>query len=152
MPAAAPAVDLGTRDQERIVARGAERVRERLVETRPAGAAVVFRVRREQRQRAAGAGEDALALFVVERARSRLFGAMQAKHVKLRPRQEAAPFGIRPLDLELPSPRWCRRSTKARRRRERGTTRIKLRAVDHGHDPGFAPQLFEPGVASQLNR
>ena len=63
-------------------------------EARPAGSAVVFGARFEQRQVAAGANEDALALFVVERARERPFGAFLAQDLVLLGREHLAPFGV----------------------------------------------------------
>src|SRR5262245_53529319 len=100
MPAAAAAVHLGARNQEREITPCADRIRERLVAARPAVATVVLGVRREQRQRTAGAGEDALALLEIERARMRLLGVMLAQDTELRARQDLAPFVIAALDLE----------------------------------------------------
>src|SRR5437899_11128657 len=83
MSAAAPAMHLGAWQQQQVVGGGADRVRQRPIEARPAGLAVVFGFRREQRKIAARAGKRALALLVVERARARGFGAMATQDVVL---------------------------------------------------------------------
>src|SRR6185295_17029199 len=66
MTAATPAMHLGARQQQHVVGTPPQRVRERPVKARPAGAAVIFRLRREQGQRAGSARKGALALFAVE--------------------------------------------------------------------------------------
>src|SRR5258708_32991757 len=76
MAAAAAAVNFGERHTEGAVFGLADRVLERLVKTWPAGAAFEFRLRGEQRQVAAGAGEDALAMLFEQRARARALGAL----------------------------------------------------------------------------
>src|SRR5580693_5967838 len=63
MAAAATAVNFGAQHAEGAVLGLADGVLERLIKTRPAGAALEFGVGREQRQVTAGAGEDALAMF-----------------------------------------------------------------------------------------
>ena len=71
MAAAAAAVNLGAHHAQRPILGLADGVLKRLVETRPAGAAFELGLRREQRQVASGAGEDALAMLLQQRARSR---------------------------------------------------------------------------------
>src|SRR3546814_2810829 len=50
-------------------------------ESRPAAAALVFGVRREDFRAAAGAAENARPLFVIQLARARPLGAMAAQHM-----------------------------------------------------------------------
>src|SRR6516225_11941783 len=71
MSAAPPAMHLGAWQQQQVVGGSAHRVGQRPIEARPAGLAVVFGLRREQRKVAARASERAPALLVVERARAR---------------------------------------------------------------------------------
>src|SRR5262249_50309482 len=71
------------------------------IEARPAGAALELGVGGEQRQVAAGAGEDALAVLLEQRARARPFRALLAQDLVLLWRQLRAPFGVRLLDLEF---------------------------------------------------
>src|SRR6202035_4783860 len=75
MAAAAAAVNFGAQHPEGAVLGLADGVLQRLIEARPAGAALEFRLRGEQRQVAAGAGEDAHAMLLQERARTRALGA-----------------------------------------------------------------------------
>src|SRR6516165_8277360 len=84
MSAAATAMHLGAWQQQQVVGGGADGVRQRPVEARPAGLAVVFGLRGEHRKIATRAGKRALALLVVERARARGFGAVPPQHVVLR--------------------------------------------------------------------
>src|SRR5436309_1794965 len=62
MATAAAAVDFGPQHSEGTVLGLANRVFKRLIETRPASAALELGLRGEQRQVATGAGEDALAM------------------------------------------------------------------------------------------
>src|SRR5712671_4128121 len=101
MAAAAAAVNFSPRHPKGAVFRLADGVVERLIKTRPAGAALEFRLRGEQRQVAAGAGEDALAMLLEQRARSRTLGALLAQDFILLRRQLRAPFRISLLDLEF---------------------------------------------------
>src|SRR5512141_645596 len=80
MAAAAAAVDLGPQHAEGTVLGLADGVFQRLIEARPAGAAFEFRLRGEQRQVAAGTGEDALAMLLEQRARARPLGALLAQY------------------------------------------------------------------------
>src|SRR6516165_8737252 len=63
MSAAPPAMHFGARQQQQVVGGGTHRVRQRPIEARPAGLAVVLGLRREQRKVAARTGERALALL-----------------------------------------------------------------------------------------
>src|SRR5262245_47383238 len=100
MSAAAAAMHLGAWHQQDAIRGGANRVRQRRVEARPAGLAVVFRVRGEQRQLAGGAKERALAFLLVERARARDFGAVEPQDLVLRLGQDAPPLAVVLLDFE----------------------------------------------------
>src|SRR5580692_1669602 len=79
MAAAAAAMNFGPQHPEGAVFGLADRVVERLIEARPAGAALEFGLRGEQRQVAAGAGEDAPAVLLQKRARTGAFGAFLAQ-------------------------------------------------------------------------
>src|SRR5262249_56256741 len=94
MAAAAAAMHLDPGHGGGAVLGAAERVVERLPKARPARAAVEFGVGGEQRQVAAGAGEDALAVLLQQRARPRPFGAVLAQDIVLLRRQLRAPFGV----------------------------------------------------------
>src|ERR1700722_19518701 len=94
MAAAAAAVNFSAQHPEGAVFGLADGVVERLVKTRPAGAAFELGLRGEQRQVAAGAGEDALAMLLEQRARSRTLGALLAQDLVLLRRQLCAPLGI----------------------------------------------------------
>src|SRR5215204_5963367 len=100
--AAAAAVHLGAWDQEGAVRGGGDRMGQRAKEARPPGAALEFRLRGEQRERAAGAGERSLALLAVERARVRPLGRMLAQHAVLRRLEQAPPLVVALCDLERP--------------------------------------------------
>src|ERR1700733_11119954 len=79
MTAATAAVNFGAQHAEGTVFVLADRVLQRLIEARPAGAAFEFGLRGEQRQVAAGAGENALAMLLQQRARIRPLGAFLAQ-------------------------------------------------------------------------
>ncbi len=68
MSAAAAAVHFRARHSERRVLGFANGIVQRLPEARPAGAALIFGIRGEQRQVATGACKDALAFFFQQRA------------------------------------------------------------------------------------
>src|SRR3954468_10421177 len=70
------------------------RARLRVVEARPAGAALELGLGHEQLLPAARAGEGAGALLEVQRAASRPLGAVLAHDVELLGRQNLAPFGL----------------------------------------------------------
>src|ERR1700722_6406066 len=101
MAAAAAAVNFGAQHPEGAVLSLADGVLQRLIEARPAGAALEFRLRGEQRQVAAGTGEDALAMLFQERARTRALGAFLAQDLILLRRQLRTPLGVGLFDLEL---------------------------------------------------
>src|SRR5689334_9182991 len=101
MAAAAAAMHFDPRHAVGAVLGAADRVVERLPETRPAGAAVELGVGGEQRQVAAGAGEYPLAVLLQQRARPRPLGAVLAQDVVLLRRELRAPFGVGLLDLEF---------------------------------------------------
>src|SRR6185437_16657617 len=99
--AAAAAMHLGPRHPEGSVFRGADGIIERLEKARPAGAALELGIGGEQRQVAAGAGEDALAVFPEQRAGTRTLGALLAQDFILLRRELRAPFGVGLFDLEF---------------------------------------------------
>src|SRR5882724_3650751 len=101
MAAAAAAVNFGAQHAEGAVLGLADGIVDRLIETRPAGPALEFRLRGEQWQVAAGAGEDALAVLFQKRARARALGAFLAQDVILLRRQLRAPFSVGLFDLEF---------------------------------------------------
>src|SRR6195952_5753977 len=101
MAAAAAAVNFSPQHPKGAVLGLADGIVERLIKTRPAGAALEFRLRGEQRQVATGAGEDALAMFLEQRARSRALGAFLAQDFILLRRQLRTPFRIGLFDLEF---------------------------------------------------
>src|SRR3977135_3324809 len=101
MAAAAAAVNFGPQHPKGAVLGLADGVLERLIKTRPAGAALEFRLRGEQRQVAAGAGENALAMLLEQPTRSRTLGAFLAQDFVLLRRQLRAPFGIGLFNLEF---------------------------------------------------
>src|SRR5579863_5592243 len=101
MAAAAAAVNFGPQHPESPVFGLADGVIERLIEAGPAGAALEFGLRGEQRQVAAGASEDALAMLLEQRARARALGALLAQDLILLWRKLRAPFRVGLLDLEF---------------------------------------------------
>src|SRR6202051_1310688 len=101
MTATTAAVNFGPHHPKGAVFGLADGVLERLIKTRPAGAAFIFRLRGEQRQVAAGAGEDALAMLLEQRARSRALGAFLAQDFILLRRQLCAPLRVGLFDLEF---------------------------------------------------
>src|SRR5260370_3987528 len=92
MAAAAAAIYLGAHHAVAAIDRGLDRARLRIVEARPAGAAVEFSLRHEQRLPAPGARERAGAFLIIERAASRGLGAVLAHHLVLFRREQAAPL------------------------------------------------------------
>src|SRR6478752_981108 len=133
MAAAAAAVNFGARHPEGAVFGLAHRVLERLVKTWPAGAAFEFRLRGEQRQVAAGAGEDALAMLLEQRARARALGALLTQDLVLLRRQLRAPFRVGLFNLEFLAG-VCRRSPQPAERgkaKKTGDGGEQNTAVDH---------------------
>src|SRR5262245_51160281 len=94
MAAAAAAMHLGADHAVAAVDRVLDRARLRIVEARPAGAALELLLRLEQHLIATGTGECAGALLEIERAASRPFGAVLAHDVVLLGREQLAPLGI----------------------------------------------------------
>src|ERR1700685_634008 len=133
MAAAAPAVELGPHHSEGAILGRADSIFEWPEEARPAGAALEFRFRGEQRQIAAGAGEDAPEMRLEQWTRVRTLGAFLAQDLILLRRQLGAPFGIGFLDFELlrgvcrgtSQPAQGRKAEQTSSRREQDT------AVDH---------------------
>src|SRR5467141_3930137 len=101
MAAAAAAVNFGPQHPKGAVFGLADGIVERLIKTRPAGAALEFRLRGEQRQVAAGAGEDALAMLFQQRARPRTLGALLAQDLILLRGELRAPLRVGLFDLEF---------------------------------------------------
>src|SRR6266851_8436943 len=101
MTATTAAVHFVAQHAEGAVRRRADGVFERLVKARPSRAAFELRLGREQRQVAAGTGEDALAMFLQKRARAGALGALPPQDLILLRRQLRAPFRIGLLDLEF---------------------------------------------------
>src|SRR3979411_2789598 len=101
MAAAAAAVNFSPQHPKGAVLGLADGIVERLIKTPPAGAALACRLRGEQRQVAAGAGEDALVMLLEQRARTRALGALLAQDFILLRRQLRAPFRIGFFDLEF---------------------------------------------------
>src|SRR5262249_28262165 len=92
--AAAAAVHLGADHQEAGVVARRHGVRQRGVEARPAGVALELGLRREERERAAGAEERAVAVLVHERARPGALGALLAEDVVGGGGEEGLPLRI----------------------------------------------------------
>src|SRR3979411_2470667 len=133
MAAAAAAMNFGPQHPQGPVFGLADGVLERLIKTPPAGAALELRLRSEQWQVAAGAGEDALAMLLEERARSRTLGALLAQDVILLRRQLRAPFRIGLFDLEFLRGVGRRSSQPAagRKAKQTGDRREQDTAGDH---------------------
>src|SRR5262245_4794628 len=98
MAAAAAAMHLGADHAVARVGRGLDSARHRVVEARPAGAALEFLLRHEQRLPAAGAAEGPGALLVIERTAAGRLGAVPAQHLVLLGRQQAPPLGFAVAD------------------------------------------------------
>ena len=94
MAAAAAAMYFGADHAPAPIGRGLDRAGLGIVEARPAGAAVEFRLRDEQLLPAGGASEGAGAFFVIQRAAARPLGAVLAHDVKLFRREDFAPFRL----------------------------------------------------------
>ena len=92
-------------------------------EARPSGSAVELCLRREELLAAAGAPEDALAVFLVQRTRARALGAVLAQHLKLL--RASACRAIPRRSLECPS----RQSTRFDRLRRIETRPRRTRPV-----------------------
>src|SRR3981081_4480872 len=140
MATAAAAVNFGPQYPESPVFGPADGVVERLVRTRPPGASIEFRLRGQQRQVAAGTGEDSLAMFLEQRARSRPLGAFLAQDLILLRRQLRAPFRIGLFDLELLRGvgRRSAQPPEGRKAKQTGDRRQQNKAVDAGGFPSNA--------------
>src|SRR3954447_10963442 len=101
MASATAAMDFSAKHSESAVFGFADGVFQRLIEAWPAGAALEFGVRGKQRQVATGAGEDALAMLLQQRARTGALGALFAQNFILLRRQLCAPFRIGLFDFEF---------------------------------------------------
>src|SRR4051812_31101530 len=94
MAAATCAQHFGARLEQAVIGAGDDRVRQRTEEAGPAGAAVELGGRREKRVAAARAAEDAAAMLVVERARSRPLGRRLAQGGILGRVEPLPPLGV----------------------------------------------------------
>jgi len=94
MAAAAAAMHLGADHAVVPVSGALDRARFRIIETRPAGAALEFLLRGEQFLLAAGAEERPGSFLVIERAATGPFGAVLAHDVKLLGREDLAPLRL----------------------------------------------------------
>src|SRR5262245_4948596 len=137
MPAAASAMHFRAWQQQQVVGGGADGVRQRPIEARPTGLAVVFGFRREQRKIAARAGKRALALLVVERARARGLGAVPTQDVVLRFAEDGSPFAVALLDFEAVGGLHvgAPQRAKPRDQRQRPHTRQQETTIGHGLSP-----------------
>src|SRR6516164_7048373 len=94
MAAAAAAMHLGAYHAVAGIGGGVDRARLRIIEARPPGATLELLLRGEQRLAAAGAGERAGALLVIERAAARRLGAVLAHDPELLRGEDLAPLGV----------------------------------------------------------
>src|ERR1700738_1757035 len=94
MAAAAAAMHLGPRHAMASILGVLDGALERIVKTRPAGAAVEFLFRREEALSASRADKDAWPLFMIEGAASRCLRIMRAHDSILFRREKAAPLLI----------------------------------------------------------
>ena len=95
MSAAARAMIFRARHPELIVFFKAQRAWTIIPEAWPAGAAIIFRVTVENGEIAAGAMEDTLALFVIQRGRKRPLGRLLSQDPVGERREPVFPFRIR---------------------------------------------------------
>src|SRR5437870_12032071 len=91
MAAAPAAMHLGAHHPIASVGRGFDRTLNRIVEARPAGAALELLLRYEQRLGTSGADERAGTRLIVERTAAGRFGPVSALHVVLLGREQTAP-------------------------------------------------------------
>src|SRR6185437_4244843 len=99
MAAAGGAVHFGAHHAPVAILRGFDRAGDRIVEARPAGAALEFQLRLEQGRVAGDAGKDTRAMLVQQRAAAGPLRAVAAHDLVLVGRQELAPFGVGVVDL-----------------------------------------------------
>src|SRR3954447_13307276 len=102
MASATAAMDFSAKHSESAVFGFADGVFQRLIEARPASAALEFGVRGKQRQVATGASKYALAMLLQQRARTGALGALLAQDFILLRGQLRAPFRIGFFDFEFP--------------------------------------------------
>src|SRR5262245_45160269 len=95
MAAAAAAMHLGANHAVAAVFRGLDRARDRIIEARPAGAALEFPLRLEQPLAAARTRERAVPLLVVQGTAAGRLGGMTAQHFVLFGREQLAPLRVR---------------------------------------------------------
>src|SRR6516164_339274 len=102
MAAAAAAMHLGAGHEEAAVGLRLDRLLDRRRKARPSRSAVELGIGGEQRLAATGAVVDALAVFLVERARAGALGAVLAQNLILGGRQLALPLLLVHHDREFP--------------------------------------------------
>src|SRR5712691_11035977 len=101
MAAATAAMHLGTVHPVASIRRGLDRPLHRIVEARPAGAALEFLLRHEQRLAASRADERAVTFLIVQRTAPGSFGPVAAQDLVLLGREQPAPLLVAMGDLEL---------------------------------------------------
>src|SRR6516225_2908142 len=133
MATASAAMHLGTQHAQGAVFGDADGVLQRLIEARPAGAAVELGLGGEQRQVAAGAGKSPLAMLLQERAGPGALSALLAQDLILLRGELRTPLGVGLFDLErLRGLRWQRlEETQARKSKQAGNSCKQNTAVDH---------------------
>src|SRR5205085_8414559 len=97
---ATAAMHLGAAHSKTAIDRGFDRTRDGIVEARPAGAALEFSLRREQRLSAARALEGAVAFLEIERAAPGRFGPVLPHDLVLLGREQPAPLVVGMGDWE----------------------------------------------------
>src|ERR1700733_15671347 len=144
MAAAATAMNFAAQHAEGAIFPFAHGIIQRLIEARPAGAAFVLRLGREQRQVATGAGEGAFAVFLEQRARPRTLGTFLAQDFVLLRRQLGAPFRVGLFDLELFSGvrGFTAQPTQRRKAKQTGSSSKQDTAIDHLISPCEASYRF----------
>src|SRR6516225_2261772 len=153
MAAAAAAMHLSAHHPIAAIGRALDRTLNRIVEARPAGAALEFLLRHEQRLAAPGADERAGALLIVERAAAGRFGPVPAQHLVLLGREQTAPLLVRVSDRKA---LVVHGSSSARVRRLVGSGGVAIEQLDR-HALGRAqegdahPGPHRGGVAGELD-
>src|SRR4029450_6324457 len=143
MAAAPAAMHLGAHHAIAAIGRGFDRALNRIVEARPAGAALELLLRHEQRLAAPGAGERAGTFLVVERAAAGRFGPVSAQHLVLLGREQPGPLVVRMGDRNAlvvhgSSSAYVRRLVRLKRCCDRAarSTRLPGRAGRRRAPPG----------------
>src|ERR1700680_301978 len=106
MAAAAAAMHFGAHHPEASIGRSLDCALDRVIEARPAGAAVEFLFGDEKFLAATGAHEGAAALLVIERATARRLGAVLAHHGVLFRGENASPLRVAMGDRVLLDWHW----------------------------------------------